>query len=170
MSNPFLVIKSDKVGLESDESYVIVRNRTSFLRVLGGEPEWSLLTATASEDHGRITVCADQRRLIESALRLGAELQTEPRIESDWAGREYARVCTITREATQSEEVFEREKSELFARFFEIYDSLANQNSRSADEMRELYETLSIATSGDQIYLSDGVWLSNDGSLSDRGR
>jgi hypothetical protein len=69
MTDEFQILESTKVGLDSKESYVIVRNRTSFLRVLGNEPEWSLMTATASEDHGRIEVCSEQRRLVESALR-----------------------------------------------------------------------------------------------------
>ena len=81
------VLKSDKVGLNSKESYVVVRGKTSFLRILGCEPEWELMTATASEDHGRIRVCSDQRRLVESALRLGAELKTEPKVEKDWMQR-----------------------------------------------------------------------------------
>ena len=56
MTATFQIIKSSKVGLDSDESYVVIRNQTSFLRVLGGEPTWELMTATASEDHGRIMV------------------------------------------------------------------------------------------------------------------
>lgn len=170
MTDTFHVIKSNKTGLESNESYVVVRNRMSFLRVLGSEPEWSLMTATASEDHGGIEVCSDQSRLIESALRLGAELNTNPRVERDRAGREYVKVCVITREAAESDEVFNRENSNLFTRFFGIYDSLENRGRRPEDEMRELYHALAINNDGDAIYLSDGVWLSRDGSLNDHGR
>ena len=35
MTNAFSVLESNKVGLESKESYVVVRNRTAFLRILG---------------------------------------------------------------------------------------------------------------------------------------
>lgn len=170
MTNSFQIIKSSKVGLDSEESYVVIREQTSFLRVLGGEPAWKLMTATASEDHGRILVCSDQRRLIESALRLCVELKTEPKVESDWQGREYVTVCTITRNSGQRDEVFENEYSTLFSRFFEIYDEYKKLNSRAGEEMRELYDSLSSDNEGGEIYLSDGMWLSNDGSLHDRGR
>ena len=36
--------------------------------------------------------------------------------------------------------------------------------------MRELYDVLSTGNEGGEIYLSDGIWLSNDGSVHDRGR
>ncbi len=158
------------MGLDSDESYVVVRDWTSFLRVLGGEPRWELMTATASEDHGRIKVCSDQRRLIESALRLGGELKTEPKVEKDWRNREYVKVCVITRDSGQNDEVFERANSGLFSRFFEIYDEHKGLDSRARDEMRELYEMLSTDNEGGEVYLSDGMWLSNDGAVHDRGR
>lgn len=170
MTVPFQIIKSSKVGLDSDESYVIVRDWTSFLRVLGGEPTWELMTATASEDQGRIMVCGDQRRLIESALRLGGELKTEPKVEKDWRNREYVKVCVITRDSGKSDEVFESENSVLFRRFFEIYDEHKRLDSRDGDEMRELYDVLSTDNEGGEIYLSDGMWLCNDGSVHDRGR
>lgn len=170
MTESFLIIKSSKIGLDSDESYVVIRDRTSFLRVLGGEPAWELMTATASEDHGRIKVCSDQRRLIESALRLGGELKTEPKVEKDWRNREYVKVCVITRDSKESDEVFECENSALFRRFFEIYDEYKSLHSRDRDEMRELYDVLSTDNEGGEIYLSDGMWLGNDGSVHDRGR
>jgi hypothetical protein len=170
MTATFQIIKSSKVGLDSDESYVVIRDQTSFLRVLGGEPTWELMTATAREDHGRIMVCSDQRRLIESALRLGGELKTEPKVEKDWRNREYVKVCTITRDSGQSDEVFESENTTLFSRFFEIYDEHKRLDSRAGDEMLELYDVLSTGNQGGEIYLSDGMWLSNDGSVHDRGR
>jgi hypothetical protein len=168
MSEPYLVIPSRKVGLDSRESYVVVRSGTSFLRVLGDEPKWELMTATASEDHGRIAVCADQPRLIEAAMRLCAEFGTSPNVVRDHAGREYVKVGTVTRGATESDEEFEKENSRVLSRFFEIYDSLNVRENRSPNEMRDLYDALT-DSSGEDIYLSDGVWLSSDGSLSDRG-
>ena len=170
MKKSFQIIESKKSGLDSRESYVVTRNRTSFLRILGGEPEWALMTATASEDDGRIKVCADQLRLIESALRLGAELDTKPSVETDWLGREYVKICIITREQGQSEKVFDSENESLFRRFFEIYDEYRDLDSRDSSEMRELYDVLAIDDQGGDVYLSDGVWLSSDGAFHDRGK
>ncbi|WP_429192958.1 hypothetical protein [Aeromonas salmonicida] len=164
------VLKSDKVGLNSKESYVVVRGKTSFLRILGCEPEWELMTATASEDHGRIRVCSDQRRLVESALRLGAELKTEPKVEKDWMQREYVKICGIRQDPEQDDAGFNRELHDLFDKFFAYYDIYQSQDCREPDEMRELYDALAIDDQGGDVYLSDGVWLSADGSLHDRGR
>lgn len=170
MTNTFSVLESSKVGLESKEKYVVVRNQTAFLRILGAEPEWSLMTATANEDHGRILVCADQPRLMEAALRLGAELNTGPRVEKDWKRREYVKVCVITRDSGEGEDAFDKENNRALGRFFDIYDSLPRLNDRPIDERQNLYKDLALSDHGEDIYLSDGVWLSNDGLLHDRGR
>ncbi len=38
------------------------------------------------------------------------------------------------------------------------------------NDMKEIYSFLSHDDSYDDVYLSDGVWLSSDGKLYDRGR
>jgi hypothetical protein len=118
----FRIVNSNKTGLHSNESYIVMRDETSFLRILGKEPKWEVITATASEDHGQVQVCKDQRRLMQSALRLCEELKTEPRVGRDRLNREYVSICVITREQEQSEETFDKENLMLFRRFFEIYD------------------------------------------------
>ena len=50
MTNDFKIIPSEKKGLNSEESYIVMREGTSFLRILGAYPDWELMTATASED------------------------------------------------------------------------------------------------------------------------
>ena len=164
------ILKSDKVGLNSKESYVVVRGKTSFLRILGCEPEWELMTATASEDHGRIRVCSDQLRLVEAALRLGADLGTRPLVEKDWLGREYVKICGVRQDLGQDDEMFNKELRSLFDKFFAHYDNYRDASSRGHDEMQELYDILATDDHGGDVYLSDGVWLSSDGSLHDRGR
>lgn len=170
MKRSFEIYRSSKVGLECQESYIVTRGSTGFLRVLGAEPDWSLMTATADEDHGYIQRCPDQLRLVEAALRLGAELGTDTRVERDWRGREYVRICSITQEAGKDQEAFDEENAGLFRRFFELYDGCTDLKSRGEDEMRELYGALSLDDDGGDVYLSDGVWLARDGSLHDRGR
>lgn len=170
MTDEFVLLESSKVGLDSKEGYVVVRNHTAFLRVLGAEPAWSLMTATADEDHGRVLVCADQRRLVEAALRFGAELNTEPTVERDWKGREYVKVCVITRNPGETDEGFDRENKRAIGRFFEIFDSMPRLSDRPLIERRNLYDDLALGDRDEDVYLSDGVWLSSDGSLHDRGR
>lgn len=123
MKDTYQILESNKVGLDSEEGYVVVRNGMSFLRILGGEPEWAVMTATASEDHRSIQVCPERLRLVESALRLCAERGGNPGVEKDWLGRGYVKIGTITREAGESEENFQSENNILFQRFFEIFDS-----------------------------------------------
>jgi len=170
MTDTFCIQKSDKVGLDSEESYVVIRNSISFLRILGAEPNWIVITATASEDHGRIQVCPDRLRVVESALRLCAEHGGNPGVEKDWLGREYVKIGTITRKPGESEDDFQRENNALFRRFFDIFDSYRRLESRGRDEMRELYSALALDDGSGSVYLSDDVWLSSDGSLHYKGR
>lgn len=166
----FRILQSGKVGLNSKDSYVVVRGTTSFLRVLGADPQWELMTATADEDHGRIKVCADQLRLIESALRLGRGFDANLIIEKDWMGREYVKICVLTQMANQSDAEITAELQWLCLKFFEHYDQYRALITREHDEMRDLYDTLAIDDQGGDVYLSDGVWLSTDGSIHNRDR
>jgi hypothetical protein len=168
--NEIQFLRSSKAGLESRESYIVTRGKTSFLRILGEEPSWELMTATASEDRGGISVCPDQLRLVETALRLGTELKTSPAVHTDWMAREYVKICGLLQRENESDEEFNREIWSLIRRFFQIYDACTNLRSRASNEMIQLYSALSVDDTGGDVYLSDGVWLSSDGSLHDRGR
>lgn len=170
MTETYQILQSSKVGLDSEESYVVVRNGISFLRILGGEPNWIVMTATASEDHGRIKVCAERPRLVGSAFLLSVEHGGHPKVEKDWLGREYVKICLITRKPGESEDEFQSQNDALFQRLFEIFDSYNSLGSREGNEMRELYDVLALGDDGGEVYLSDGVWLSSDGSLHERGR
>lgn len=123
MTHPYQIVRSNKVGLDSEESYVVARNGVSFLRILGGEPHWTVMTATASEDLGPIQVCADLQRLVAVALRLCKELDSSSKVVKDRLGRPYVTIGTITREAGESEDDFQRINNALFQRFFDIFDS-----------------------------------------------
>ena len=166
----FEILESSKVGLASPDSYVVTRSKTSFLRLLGKHPAWELMTATASEDRGSIRVCADQRRLIEAALRASTELGgTQPRVEKDWVGREYVKLCALSQEPGESDDLVKSQLNAIIARFFHFYDHHESPTERGRDDMRFLYDAL-LVENGEDVYLSDGVWLGSDGSIHDRGR
>lgn len=169
MLDNFQILNSDKIGLEAEESHVVIRGGISFLRILGSEPNWALMTATASEDHGRIQVCADRARLVEAAFRLSVESGCLPRVERDHAGREYVKIGTLTRVAGDSDEDLTDELRSLCRRFFEIFDAQSGCRSALRKEMSEIYEAIKPDESGADAYLGDGVWLSPDGSLHDHG-
>lgn len=170
MSVDFDVLRSDKNGLYGPESYVVAREGIGYLRLLGSEPQWSLITATASEDHDRIEVCKDTPRLVESALRLGAELGTYPNFDVDWKGREFIRICVVNQLPGEERESVNQKLLRLLTRFFKIYDEHLPINSRSGNEMRQLYASLATGDSGNDLCLGGGLWLSVDGSLHDRSR
>jgi hypothetical protein len=170
MSNDFEIYESNKIGLNSKESFVVVRGKTSFLRILGNEPQWELMTATADEDGGHIKVCKEQLRLIEAALRLGSVLETAPKVEKDCKNREFVKICVIKSERDESDEEFNKEISQVLSRFFEFYDEYQSIESRVESEVLDLYSALAVDESGSDVYLSDGMWLSSDGSFHDRGR
>ena len=161
---------SNKSGLPSKESYIITRGDTSFLRVLGADPQWELMTATASEDHAQFTVCRYRLRLIEAAFRAGIEFNSGPRGKKDRAGREYVSIGVFNRLPDQSHEDLSEALEGFARRFFEIYDECNNLNSSGPNEMSELYEAISPDDTGDAVYLSDGVWLSSNGVLHDQGK
>jgi len=164
------ITKSRKSGLNSKESYVVARGGIGFLRILGANPSWQLMTATASEDDGGIRVCPSQLRLMESALRYGSELKTSPFVRKDHVGREYVTICNLRKRDGMSDETFDTELLSVIDRFFEIYDACADIKSRAKNEMVALYESLATSDLGQGVYLSDGVWLTSDGALHDRGR
>ena len=171
MSQDFDVLASHKNGLNSPEMYVVAREGIGYLRLLASEPHWSLITATASEDHGRIEVCNETIRLLESALRLGVEVGTSPTTDKDWKGREYIRICIVNQRPGEERESVEQKLLKLLTRFFEIYDEHLPLESRSDSEMRALYASLASDDSGNDLYLCSGLWLSVNGSLQhERGR
>lgn len=161
---------SNKSGLASKESYIITRGGNSFLRVLGADPKWELMTATASEDHGQFTVCRYRLRLIEAAFRAGIEFDSGPIEKTDRAGRKYVSIGVFNRLPDQSQEDLAEALEGFAHRFFEIYDECNDLNSSGPNKMSELYEAISPDDTGDEVYLSDGVWLSSNGVLHDRGR
>lgn len=169
MRSDFQIIRSKKTGLNAKDSYVIVRGRISFLRVLGDSLTWNVMTATASEDDGHIQVCTDRMRLVDAAMRFALENGGCPKLERDWMGREYVRFCTITWDGRDGDE-FAMSMDSFIQRFFEKFDNCVDVDKHNDREMRELYEALAVDDSGGDVYLSDGVWLSSDGSLRDRGR
>lgn len=164
------ILDSIKSGIDSRESYVVVRDGISFLRILGADPSWQLMTATASEDNGRARVCSSQLRLVESGLRYSSELNVSPLVRKDLLGREYVTVCNLTRRIGMDMAAFVAELFPLINRFFEIYDACSDIKSRGQNDMVALYRSLASCDLGQGVYLSDGMWLTSDGSLHGRGR
>lgn len=170
MANGYEIHKSKKFGIRTKESYIVTRQRTSFLRILGEHPSYLVMTATASEDSGDFLVCKDKARLTSAALQFGAELGTQPSFDKDIAGREFIHICTLNFKPGGTAENDDATLDRAFRSFFEIYDASNPTSPEQLHEMREFYLTIVPDDSGDDVYLSDGVWLGSDGTLHDRSR
>jgi len=169
MDKGYEIHNSNKTGIKTKESYVVTRGRTSFLRIIGEDPSYLIMTATASEDNGEFVVCKDKVRLISAALQLGAELGTGPSLSKDRSRREFALICELNLNSGKTAKDYV-ELDGALSKFFEFYDTSDPSKSEQVNEMREIYQSFAQDDSGDDVYLSDGVWLSSDGSLHDRGR
>lgn len=170
MNNPFKLLRSHKLGLEGSENYVVARDNVVYLRIVGGGPRWDVMTATADEDQGGITACPNQLRLREAAKRIGTELKTKPCERLDWLAREYVVICGYLIDRPDEPLANQAGLLDFCTRFFETYDDLQTAPEDARNEMRDLYRALAGGCDGGAVYLSDGVWLSSDGLMQDRGR
>ena len=169
MAQEIIIKNSNKRGFGGQESFIVTRGKTSYLRIVGNDPHYSLMTATASEDDKSYYVCRNKINLISSALQLGTWLNIPPSHETDSWGRKFIRICTIEFTPGQEKENLE-EFREVIEHFFQIYDTCDPGREDIMNDMQEIYASLSHDDSSDDVYLSDGVWLSSDGKLHDRGR
>lgn len=169
MGKEIKVHKSNKRGFGNQESHIITRGKTSYLRIVGNYPSYSLMTATASEDDRSFYVCGDKIKLVASAIQLGSELNIPPSFEKDRSGRNFIRICAVNFNPDAEQEDLD-ELRDVLERFFEIFDASNPSRPEALEEMQEIYASLAPDDSNDDVYLSDGVWLSSDGCLHDRGR
>jgi hypothetical protein len=170
MADDIQIIPSNKAGFGSQQSFIVTRGSTLFLRIVGNFPTYELMTATASEDDFSFLVCQDRLRLIKAALRFGAEMDTAPTSSKDRRDRDYAYICRMNIRPSSTSEERDEVLRRTLGRFFEIFDATGSADSTRSDEMREIYEVFAPDDSGGDVYLGDGLWLSSDGSLHDRGR
>ncbi|MEL7737496.1 hypothetical protein AAG614_03870 [Citromicrobium bathyomarinum] len=166
----YWIEKSNKSGLVSEESYIVGRGNELFLRILGGQQERHVMTATASEDDGGIKVFGDRARLVEAAFKIGHKWETVPIAKRDRLDREYVSICTLTQSEGESDEEYDEDLDKFLTEFFSILDVGRGPEDRARDEMIDIYQAIAGDDTGGAVYLSDGLWLGSDGSIEDRGR
>ena len=161
---------SSKISLNSAESYIVRRGRVVFLRLLGGPLNFELMTATAGEDRKNLSVCSDQSRLLEAARMTAAEFNFDATEAKDRFGRPFVKFWAFsfeTEDTIRDEAQAYLEKIAL--KFFEIFDALHQADAKDSD-LQQLYSDLATDDLGGDVYLSDGIWLSQDGNTHDLGR
>lgn len=156
--------QSIKTGITTKESYTVTRGRTLYLRIIGQYPNYIMMTATASEDNNRYIRCEKKEDLMSAALMLGNELKTNPENLRDRYQREYISICRIEIKQEHNKNSIMEGLDQIITRFFSLYDS---KPSSKEQEMKNLYNELSIIE-GEDVYLSDGMWLRPDGEITQR--
>lgn len=121
MGKEFEYHESHKHGFGNQESYIITKEKTSYLRFVGNYPKYSLMTVTANEDDKSFYACKNKIKLIESAIKLGLELNVEPSFEMDSSGMGFIMICDyIFRSGDKQVDLDGLEC--VIKRFFEIFD------------------------------------------------
>lgn len=155
----FDIKRSNKAYINSSEHYIITEGGVVYLRVVGSEGNYVVMTATAGEDFAGDMACPDMVALNEAALRTSKTFGLKPTVKRDYHGREYVEICRCE---------FISDAFRAAERLFELFEECSSD--RTTNELVEVYANLAIDDSGEDVYLSDGMWLSSDGSISDRGR
>ncbi len=161
----FDIMKSTKANIDSREHFIVVREGIVYLRILGEEQDYRVMTATAGEDGDKILPAKDQLGLIKAAVNVAIEMKLKPQFRNDNFDRAYVEVgsCQYLSDAYRTAEMLFQQLDDDLAADAEVRND--PNNSQQA-----LYSALASDESGSDVYLSDGVWLSSDGRLTDRGR
>lgn len=165
----FDILVSTKRGFRAEEHGILVRDGTVYLRVVGGNSKYTVMTATAGEDSGGPKPCRDKARLISAAIHLCSEYNIAPHFSKDSSSREFVNLFEITVTDDGEDDIAHLKK--MCADFLAIFDAIGTQgNEGRSSDLVELYDAMAPDDSGDDVYLADGVWLSKNGLISDRGR
>ena len=165
MSDIYEIHPSRKVALNNTKQYMVTRERFVCLRILGDGSSFEIMTATASEDNRRFVVVPNQELLMEVAQKTAEALGVKPSMHLDNYGRAYVKISRVFSDAEVDQVI------DTFGHLVEqslIEDGPAQGEAHS--ELHEIYDAVAPDDSGEDAYLGDGVWISRDGSLSDRGR
>ncbi|UJM90428.1 hypothetical protein LRK24_00550 [Rhodanobacter denitrificans] len=170
----FRFLPSHKQGLGSEHGLIVVRNNVSYFRILSGRDnsKIDIMTTTAGEDNSQITACRDRSKLVRSTVRLAWQLNAIPYPKVDRRGREYIQFEPIGIDPFENTDELADALRVFFEKFFRIFDSdMQSVDYHNPDsDLIKIYQTLATDEEGSDVYLSDGVWLSSDGSLHDRGK
>lgn len=90
----FDIKKSSKSYLDAEEHFIVTYDAKVYLRILGKEGGYEIITATAGEDCGRISALENQDLLIAAAVGvIKDEFNSDCSVSYDYNGRSYVRIC-----------------------------------------------------------------------------
>lgn len=89
----FDIRKSSKAYIEAPEHYIVVHNGTVYLRIVGQEGSYVVMTATSGEDVGTDSAFGDQHALNEAAREVAKQIHCIPESKYDHHNRPYVKIC-----------------------------------------------------------------------------
>ncbi len=89
----FDIKKSEKSHIKSAEQYIVVRDGVVYLRIVGEEGNYVVMTATAGEDYPGVRSFDDQNELIKAALGIAEKCHMLANAKYDFHNRAYVTIC-----------------------------------------------------------------------------
>ncbi|QFU11004.1 hypothetical protein FIU84_03175 [Stutzerimonas frequens] len=89
----FDIRKSSKAYIEAEEHYIVIHNGTVYLRVVGQEGAYAVMTATSGEDMAPGAAFSDQQALNDAARGVAKLVGCVPELKYDYHHRPYVKIC-----------------------------------------------------------------------------
>ncbi len=158
LGNSRKVIANNKIYLR------ILKNRSSNQNIYPFE----VVTATAGDDSKKGKAIQEPNSFDRGiALKAAAEVvrdkfSIEPILQTDWQGRSYISIGFCTEEGAK--ELIE----DFFKAFMKVSSDVQGLTTNSEeDDLTSIYNNLCV-TEGEDVYLSDGLWLTESGNLIEK--
>lgn len=141
--------------LATGQQHIISSQNIVFFRVTLEADGYKMMTATAGEDDGKLKAYMPQNLLISSALSVLGDLDWNISQRADHAERPYIEARGFS-ELLDIKTVATRVLASLG------FDDIA---VTALQEMKAIYDELSIDDSGEDVYLGDGVYVTKNGDV-----
>jgi hypothetical protein len=92
-SNNFDIRKSNKAYIEAPEQFIVVHGGVVYLRIVGQEGSYDVMTATSGEDTGAVFAFDDQHVLNQIAIEVAQQIGCAPEHKEDHQNRPYVKIC-----------------------------------------------------------------------------
>lgn len=151
-------IVQNSTKFATEQQYIVFSQSVVFFRVTFETDGYKMMTATAGEDTVGLRAYDVQDRLMSSTLSVLGDIDCKSVQKEDHAERPYIEARGFS-ELLDIKTVATR-----------VLDSLGFDDIgvRGLQEMRAIYDELSIDGSGEDVYLSDGIWVTSNGDLISR--
>lgn len=126
----FQIYRTGTLGGNWPAQFSVVRNGEVFLRIVGEDKIYRLMTATAGDDSTRYPACREAQRVIFTAGLLASAYGHRVKLMTDRKGRTYAAPFEL-HQNDQSDEKFTNDVMDIIRKFFEIYDAVSSTSTAS---------------------------------------